>query len=117
MDFGRCHGADVTEALRDDEVGVQPAQHRLVDPIEPFAVPQSLPDLSVDVRAAGLLGVHNAADDDRLRSDFRWIVAFMADGHEIVREAERGHDLRRSWKQGTDAHGQLQNRLARDSRS
>ena len=94
LDFARRHRADVAETLRDDEVRIQPAQQRLVDPVQAAPVLECVPDLPVDGRTAGLLRVHGTADDHGLVPDFRGVVAFVADGHEVVHQAEGGHDFR-----------------------
>src|SRR5207245_4255938 len=117
LDFARRHRAEVAETLCDDEVRIQPAQQGLVDPVQAAPVLECVPDLPVDGRTGGLLRVHGTSDDHGLVPDFRGVVAFVADGHEVVHQAEGGHDVRGPGEQGADAHGQLQNRRSRALRS
>ena len=95
--------ADRAQRLRDDQVGLQLAQPRLVERVDRLALLGQLAHGAVDL--AGLEpGADQVARDLGQLERRRGVVALVGDGGDLVAEPEREQHLGRGRDEGDDAH-------------
>ena len=95
--------ADLAEALGDDEVGREPPKRLRLDRDDRPPGGAQTPHLGVDGLARGR-GVYGGDGHPRKPGDRRRIVALVGDPHEVLRSAQRGHDLGGGGQQSDDPH-------------
>ena len=95
--------ADRAQRLRDDQVGLQVAQRRLVELVDRAALLGELAHRAVDL---GRLepGPDHVARDLRQLEHLRRVVALVRDGGNLVAQAEREQHLGGGRDEGDDAH-------------
>ena len=86
------HGAHGAQRLRDDQVGLQPAQRVLVELVDRPALLGQLPHRAVDLRR-GQAAADDIARHPRALARLLRVVALVGDGGDVVADPEGEQDL------------------------
>jgi len=98
---------DLTEVLREHDVGAELFEQDLVDLVKAFAGSQVRRDGGVDFFLRLAFERQRRLAHDRERPDFGWEIAFVGAPHQLLTRTECASDLGRGGKKADDSHPEI----------